>query len=231
MSSVLQGNNCIFKVFLSGDYFPLICAKSFTLTTTTDVIETTTKTTGQFKSYDYNALSYTISFDGILKFANPLSENGIFDILNAQINFIELGYKLFYTNPEGTVKIITGSFIITQTAIVAAASQNVAGTISFQGNGAFAIDAPDADCNIVISAITIVTISTGVTYNFTPVYTGGPATRFDYSIDGGAFTTVFSSSWNINMGYGAHLLKVIPYCSSGLPAPEFDDSFVLVSPP
>lgn len=231
MSSPVQGNSCILKVFLAGDYLTVVCTKSFTLTVTSEVIETTTKGTGQFKTYDYNGISYTVSLDGILKFTDPLVENGIMDLLNTQLGFIELSFKLYYTNPEGTVKILSGTAIITQTVITAAASQNVGGTVEFQGSGPFTIDAPDADCAIVITGDGLSVITPGSLYNFHPATTGGTPSRLDWALDGGAFNTALTDNFNVAMGYGAHHITIIPYCSSGLPGTQFDEDFVISSPP
>lgn len=135
MAGFIQGKNCILKVNVLGDYLPLICAKSFTLTVNADTVETTTQGTGPWKTFDYDALNYTISFDGAGKAidSNPI----VFDMMDAQTGFVEVGFQALYIDNDNVIQKIQGVFIVTQTALNAIAGDALGFGIEFQGTGEF----------------------------------------------------------------------------------------------
>lgn len=138
MAGVIQARNCILKMNLLGDPLPIVCAKSFTLNTITDEVETTTDGLGQWKSFDYDALSYTISMEDVVK---AVDDNNIvtFDMLTAQTQFIEVGFQIFYVDDDLWTIIITGTAIILNTSLVAAMGDVLTDSIEMHGQGEYTL--------------------------------------------------------------------------------------------
>lgn len=230
MAGFVQGRNCLFKVDVLGSFLPLICAKSFTATVTTDTVETSTQGTGQFKSYDYDALSWTLNFDGIQKIVDAAVNPTFYDMLSAQLSFLPVGFKMLFIDPDGITKELAGTVLITSTGLTASISEPAGGTLELQGTGEFAVNNPSSSCDILMTSFDIsngidnATVTPpGVTlvpfngpYTITPNYTNGPAVRFDYQIDGGGYNTTFASSWSMDISAGVHTIDIIPYCEGNI---------------
>lgn len=138
MAGVIQGKNCLIKFNLSGSYLPAVCAKSFSLSTATDTVETTTQSDGQWKDFDYDALSYTLSLEDAVK---AIDDAGtvMFDLLTAQTQFIEIGFQIFYVDDDMYTIIITGTVIVTSSEIQALANDVLGDSIEFQGKGSYTL--------------------------------------------------------------------------------------------
>lgn len=138
MAGVIQGRNCLIKFNLSGSYLPAVCCKSFTLNTVTETVETTTQSDGQWKDYDYDALSYTISLEDVVK-AEDTAGTVMYDLLTAQTQFIEIGFQIFYADADLYTIIIEGTVIVTSSDIQALASEVLSDSFEFQGKGSYTL--------------------------------------------------------------------------------------------
>lgn len=138
MAGVIQGKNCLIKFNLSGDFLPAVCCKSFTLTTTTDTVETTTQSDGQWKNFDYDALSYTLSIEDVVKAIDPAG-TVMYDLLTAQTQFIEIGFQIFYADVDLYTIIITGTVIVTSSDISALVGEVLSDGFEFQGKGSYTL--------------------------------------------------------------------------------------------
>lgn len=175
MAGVIQGRNCLIKFNLLGSYLPAVCCKSFTLNTVTETVETTTQSDGQWKDYDYDALSYTISIEDAVK-AEDSAGTVMFDLLTAQIQFIEIGYQIFYVDDDLYTIIIEGTVIVTSSDIQALASEVLSDNFEFQGKGAYTLQRILNPTTLTI----IIQGETGATVMFRLI-NSDPATIFQQS--------------------------------------------------
>lgn len=246
MAGFVQGRNCLFKVNLTGSYLPLICAKSFSLNVVTDTVETSTQGTGLFKAFDYDSLGYTVNFDGVQKIIDTAIDPTIFDMLESQLNFIQVPFKALYIDPDGLVKQAAGTLLVTNTNLTAAISEPAGGSIEFQGTGDLVISTPSSSCDIVMTSFNVIGLGTTnvsappptitivtdtAPFTIVPIYTGGPAARFDYQVNGGGYTTTFASSWSMSLSPGLYTIDIIPYCDGGTTPGTFTSKISIVSPP
>lgn len=244
MSGFVQGRNCLFKVNVLGSYLPLICAKSFSCEVTTDTVETTTQGSGPFKSFDYDSLSATLSFDGIQKIVDAASNPTLYDMLAAQLGFITMGFKMLFVDPDGLVKQLSGECLVSRTTLSAAINESAGGTLELQVSDDLILSTPTSSCDIDMTSFNIIGSTTtnipsgGIhivgdagPFTIVPIYTGGPAARFDYQIDGGGYNTTFASTWIMNIVPGVHTINIIPYCDGNVSPGTFTSTISVVSPP
>lgn len=144
MSSVVKGKDCVFQVNITGDWKSVICAKSFSLVTTTEEIETTTLSDGSdpeeglWKDFDYHSLSYNITLEGILKMLDTLNDT-FWEVLAAQTGFLEVPFRVIYKDPELNTNSLVGVVMVKTSSLNASASGFVNTNIEFLGKGKYAV--------------------------------------------------------------------------------------------
>jgi hypothetical protein len=139
MTDTLQGNDCLFQINTTGSFKNLVCSKSFTLTVETETKETTTRGDGGWRDYDYKTIGYTITLSGLLKLVDSSGRNTYNDLFQQQINFLEVPYRVIYTDASGNNSIIIGTVIITRTTLNTPAGSNVESDIELIGKGNFSL--------------------------------------------------------------------------------------------
>ena len=138
VTTLIQYNDFLFQVNIDGDFVDILCFKSFTVTITTDEKETTTVGDGQYKSFDYKVLSYTVSLNGGMKIPDAINPT-LFDLMVSQQNFIEVPFRAIYKDNANALRFFKGVGIIKTTNIVTNASQIADGTIDMIGSGSYEI--------------------------------------------------------------------------------------------
>lgn len=138
VTTLIQSNDCLFQVNIDGDYVDMLCFKSFTVNITTDEKEITTVRDGQYKSFDYKILSYTVSLNGGMKIPDAVNPT-LFDLMVHQQNFIEVPFRAIYKDSANALRYFSGVGIIKTTNIVTNASQIADGTIDMLGTGPYEI--------------------------------------------------------------------------------------------
>lgn len=144
MASVVRGRDCYFKINITGGLKSVLCSKSFTLITTTEEIEVTTISDGSdpqegfWKDYDYHALSYTISLDGILKNTDA-TDDTVWELLTAQTGFYEVPFEMYFIDAESNEKTITGTVMVKSSSFNPQPNAFVNTSIEFIGKGKYTI--------------------------------------------------------------------------------------------
>lgn len=131
----IQGKNCVFQLKIGDDYLTVVCAKSFTFNPVTDMKETTTVGSGFWKEFRPRKLSYTITFNGMFQVAASASQEKIKTMLDYQVTFLPLIYRLIYTDNSNNVMVVDGSCYVTSTLLDASPVNLVNGTTELQGTG------------------------------------------------------------------------------------------------
>jgi hypothetical protein len=135
----IQGKNCVFQLKIDDIYKTVVCAKSFTFNPVTDMKETTTVGSGFWKEFRPRKLSYTITFNGMLQIKSDISQEHIKTMLDYQIGFLPLPYRIIYTDNSGNVMVVDGWVYVTSSLFDASPVNLVNGTVELQGNGSIDI--------------------------------------------------------------------------------------------
>jgi Phage major tail protein 2. len=106
---VIQGKDVIFAIVDGDSTLPICCARSATVTTTADLGETSTLTTGKWKTFLGLRMSFTISAAGLISDNNYL----VTTLSTQQANFEEIQFTFYSQDIDGNVQRYSGSFIIT----------------------------------------------------------------------------------------------------------------------
>lgn len=232
--ALIQGSDCVIQFYVDTDYEGFVCATSFTLTTNTEVIETTTKGTGQWRAFKPNALTYSLSIAGLAKIDDTSST--AFDLLEAQKGFTEVPFRIIFTDKEGTDKILEGTAIVLTTTFTANPSDYLNNTIEMQGTGEYFIKDTIEGCDTFIpNTLLNVQIrqyplgSSGTTTVYVEIGNiTGDWQKINYSIDGGSKYSVYQKDFLIeNLELGEHTISIIPVCPNGIEGTPYNTSFTM----
>jgi hypothetical protein len=144
MASAVRGNDCLFKVNLTGGLKQILCSKSFSINTTAEFVETTTITDGTdasegiWKDFSYDSLSYTITLEGVMKITDNTDDTG-WTLTDAMTSFLEVPYTIIYKDPENNTKTITGNCLIRSINFSATPNALVQQNFEFIGKGKYTI--------------------------------------------------------------------------------------------
>lgn len=137
MSSLkdMQGRNCIFQLRVGDEYFNVLCAKTWGLSVTTKMKETTTPGSGFWQEYRPQKLSYTLSLNAVVMIAGENGEPTVKDLFQNQMNFLPCNYRMVCEDNSGALLVIIGQAYVTNTSIDSNPINLLNGTVQFQGNG------------------------------------------------------------------------------------------------
>lgn len=225
MGKAVWGNDCLFKVNVNGMMIPLVCAEDFRITITTEPINTTTFGNGYWKDYDYQSLTYTISFKGITRMPDEDGLNTAWDILAAQMSAVNYDYEIWFTDPNGIIRVVTGRVIVLSTELSAGINQFSGFTVEMQGCGEFIIR--NTACEANISGVSGLRMSYGDTTSTWKITLSGisqEAQIIQYSINDGPRVTLESFTTGTESidfivhpsNSGVSTLIVYPQCTTGI---------------
>jgi hypothetical protein len=131
--STVQGKNVTVKFNLGNGATSIVCARSFSLEHTTQLLETTTLTTGKYRDYEGQSIDWTLTIGTVLDIS--ATNVDAFDLLAAQIAFQKLPFEMIFIDDNGTNSSITGQAIVESTVITGATGDLVGGDITLRGCG------------------------------------------------------------------------------------------------
>lgn len=131
----IQGINCVFQIKIGSDYKTVVCAKSFTLDTVTDMKETTTVGSGFWKEFRPRKLSYTITFNGMLQVASLNTQEIAKTLFTYQRQFLPLEYQILYTDNSSNLMVVRGTVYVSSSLFDASPVNLVNATQELQGSG------------------------------------------------------------------------------------------------
>jgi predicted secreted protein len=185
MADLVWSNTSYLMVDANGDMLPLICAKSFRIATTAETIETTSHGSGFWKTFDYQSLSYSISFDGAISLNDVEGNNKFFDMLGSAIGFIPVNYKLVCLDATNNIqKVIKGTVLVSAAELSFAVNEHASFNLELQGSGAYTVS--QTLCDAVITGVDwIPGIGTldSITYTFNISGISSDTTTLQYSLN------------------------------------------------
>lgn len=134
------GNNVIVEMFVTDDYYPVLCATDCEFRRTPEIIEKTTTTSGLFKEFAIRREEWEISVSGLTKIENDTSLS-FFYMLQSSVRRQLQDIRITFEDNDGNNKQIQGDMLIGEESISASAIDFANGSIFFKGSGEFSITA------------------------------------------------------------------------------------------
>ncbi len=142
MAYVVQGRNVIIRAVKSGDYRVFACAQSLRLTVETGLLETSTTTTGPFKTFSPVGLSeWSVSLSGVLILRDQsTTKNFALETITEQVRNNGYEITITFTDDEGYVNVFSGFVYVPLTEIFKESTSVAKWSTEFKGSGAITID-------------------------------------------------------------------------------------------
>lgn len=139
MATKVKGNDVILSV-RDGDIFkPVACSISCELSSDADLVEITTKNSGYWKEFDYQALSWRVTCDGVIILDDESTKASLFLLLETQHNFLEMIMQFTIQDDAGNAKTIAGRVLIPSIVFSGAVDDYARHQETFQGTGGLLI--------------------------------------------------------------------------------------------
>jgi hypothetical protein len=137
--TLVQGKNALLSVSRNAqDYYPFACAQEVTLSEETELLPTTTATSGEYRTYTTRLSSWKLSHAGVLLLSKS-SFLGFPDIFNPADRRAGLYVRVRFVADDGTEKIFQGKVLLPSKSITGTVSQLTKWTAEMQGTGPYTI--------------------------------------------------------------------------------------------
>lgn len=142
MADVVRGKNIVLTAIKDSEYRPFACATDLTLTVNTELLETSTATTGPYRTFRPVGLSdWDVELGGVLFLRDlAVTKNYALESIIQQIREDGYDIKITFTDEGGFVKTFSGFVFIPTTVISKNSASNGRWNIRFQGSGEFELD-------------------------------------------------------------------------------------------
>lgn len=166
MAYAVQGKNVILKAQKSGDYRVFACAQSLRLTVETGLLETSTTSTGPFKTFSPNGLSeWSVSLGAVLYLRDQsVTKNFALETITEQVRNNGYNITITFTDDEGYVNVFSGFVYVPLTEIFKETGTLAKYNVEFKGSGAFTIDVTPPSAQTVPRMRYVYTATGGETY-------------------------------------------------------------------
>lgn len=134
---IVHGKDVVLTVDAGNGFSPICCGRTASLTTSTDIAETSTLGTGTWKTYKGMRNSFTISAGGLVSYDMNVS---ISTMRSLQANFTIVNFQFTGIDRKGNVEKYTGSFIITSIGTPTSYNGNFEYSVEGKGTGALTIE-------------------------------------------------------------------------------------------
>lgn len=136
--SLIKGENAIFYVYDDGQWKPIICARSGTFNTSAETIETSITGSGNWRTYEYTALTWTASFEGLI-YLDGTNELTASDLRALQFSRTKILLRYQRTDKAGNVYTDEGYGLITAISDSGDYQSAVSFSVEFRGTGPLVI--------------------------------------------------------------------------------------------
>jgi hypothetical protein len=135
---IIHGQDVYFYVTAEGgDIMPICCARTASLTTASDIGETSTLGTGTWKTFKGLKNSFTISAGGLISFDMNYS---IAKLRQKQVALAPINFVFFGTDAAGAMERYSGNFIVTSISTPTSYNGSWEYSVDGQGTGELTID-------------------------------------------------------------------------------------------
>jgi predicted secreted protein len=144
MAYYVRGSGVVVEANKGGTYRRWACAQSVIITVETELLETSTPTTGAWKTFRaVGQNSWRVSFQGIVYLRDQsATKNFALETITEQIRQDGYDIKITFTDTDGYVNYLSGSVLIPLTELSGGAINPFAKwSVEFQGTGELEINA------------------------------------------------------------------------------------------
>lgn len=153
MAYLVQGSGMAIAAIKSADYRAFACVQQVILRVESDMFETSTTTTGPFRTYKYSGLTkWSVTLNGVTYLRDQsTTKNFALETITQQIRNDGYDIKITFTDEEGYVNTITGRVVIPYTEISGGAQNPFSKwTVEMQGEGTLELNvSPEPICETV----------------------------------------------------------------------------------
>jgi hypothetical protein len=130
----VQGKNVIIFFDLGAGFKEFGCAETVSFEANASLIQTSTVGTGVDNTYDYQDKDYVINVSGILQVEDATNLTG-WDILAVMDNFLELPYRMVFTDEGAISKTVSGRALVPRVAFDGSETDLANCSFQLQGTG------------------------------------------------------------------------------------------------
>ena len=137
---VVRGTQMIASIKVSGNYYPVFCAKSCSFEMTNEIINRTGVNDGLFPKRRIRRTEWSGSASGVLVTDNTQDRYSPFYIMQESVRRSALEWQFEFTNLDGDVRTIEGEALVQNLPISGDVQSFVQCTVNIIGTGAFTMD-------------------------------------------------------------------------------------------
>lgn len=153
MAYLVRGSGMVIAAVKSADYRGFACAQNITFRCETELLETSTTSTGPYRTFrPVGFTTWSITLSGVTYLRDQsATKNFALETVTQQIRTDGYSIKITFTDEEGYVNTLTGFVYIPYTEITGGAQNPFSKwTVEFQGSGEFELNvSPEPICEIV----------------------------------------------------------------------------------
>ena len=137
---VVRGTQMIASIKVSGNYYPVFCAKSCSFEMTNEIINRTGVNDGLFPKRRIRRTEWSGSASGVLVTDNTQDRYSPFYIMQESVRRSALEWQFEFTNLDGDIRTIEGEALVQNLPISGDVQSFVQCTVNIIGTGAFTMD-------------------------------------------------------------------------------------------
>lgn len=132
--SIVKGEDCVVEFYDGSNWYPYVCARSWSLSTVTELIETSVKGSGKFKHFTPTVNSFTGTIDGIVSLNSGTSLT-LYTLRQYQLGHVLQRMRFVRVALDGSTYIDNVEFYITECTDTTSFDNISTFTIQLQGTG------------------------------------------------------------------------------------------------
>lgn len=184
---------------------------------------------GNWRKLRGQSKSYRVTISGLSKFDDDTVPH-VFDLWTYFDAMTNIEHRVFFTQDVSTVRIFEGQSLPTNWGLGGASEGFADGDVVLEGDGAPELKTAIIQCEAEITGATQGLMSGQNSIRIDSL-TGGPITRYEFSIDGGGRTTRFTDGtlpdeFVIGNGVGSvgsiHDVTLWPICDNGFDGEPYE---------
>ena len=137
---VVRGSQMIASVKISGQYYPVFCAKSCSFEMRNEIINKTGVNDGLFTKRRIRRTEWSGSASGVLVTQNDSNKISPFYLIQESVRRSALEWQFEFTSIDGDVRTIEGEALIENLPISGDVQSFVQATVNIIGTGGFSMD-------------------------------------------------------------------------------------------
>lgn len=137
---VVRGTQMIASIKVSGNYYPVFCAKSCSFEMTNEIINRTGVNDGLFPKRRIRRTEWSGSASGVLVTDNTPDRYSPFYIMQESVRRSALEWQFEFTNLDGDIRTLEGEALVQNLPISGDVQSFVQCTVNIIGTGAFTMD-------------------------------------------------------------------------------------------